>query len=170
MNPEDYFRELHAYELERRERFNELLSLPLGIITLTGGALYTLASNVERFDNAYEYLSIGVVGVGALLLIAACYELWKGAINKGYCFPAHADELHKYQSEVRKYETDTSNAEHEFSSFLTREFVRCASTNGRINDRRSEHHHKLKKRMILALATLGVAGTVQIGLSLVNNS
>ncbi len=173
MSPDEYFRDLHLFELNRRNSYNGALNLPMGLMTLVGGATFSFSSRISIPFDITEWIAVLLLSCTLLLLAAAGWEVWKVAINKGYDFPAYAGDAKKHLQKIRdwiSYRTEEGLSDDaEFLDALTEEFIRCAHANAKINDCRDEHSHRLKKRILLSLVTLALSG-LMLGVTEIFNS
>ena len=163
MDLQEYFRDLHVRELERRDSFQDGLTFSIGLMGAVGTGVVGLATNLAPPMDSLDYISTLLLLCCSVLLLFASYHIWRGTVVWKYHYPAYPAELHQYYSELDEWAKQQGiSTEDEFAGSMILEWVRCSDSNAKINDKRSAHHYGSKRFLLLSLAPLGAASLLPI--------
>lgn len=136
------YEKLYIHELERKEKINTRLNLPLAISVGLIGLLSFIINNAPlQFDSHWAYLFWFMFSASVISLIFAFYffkQCWFGHTDQ--LIPT-AKDIEKYyitlQNHYSNYPCSYSNRDKEFKSFLKTSYRNYATKNAINNDERS---------------------------------
>lgn len=161
------YKDFYARELERREELNGSIERPMAIITALGGLLYFCLHDLPSQLSLLTVLAI-LVGVSAgVLLIAAVVEIVKSNYDHTYGFAPTPNALEDYRRSLTQYhleycELPPDKIEQRVLEYVYAAYAEAGHQNAGINDQRSAHLHRAKKRIIYALPVILVLGALRI--------
>lgn len=166
------YKDFYARELQRREELNGSIERPMAIITALVGVLYFCLHDLSSQLTLLTGLQI-VVGLGAGgLLVAAVVEIVRSNYDHTYGLAPTPKALEDYRLSLTDYhathcELPADRIEQKVIEHVYSAYAKAGHQNAVINDQRSAHLHRAKKRIIyalpviLALAALRLVGSSQ---------
>jgi heme/copper-type cytochrome/quinol oxidase subunit 4 len=163
MNIFEFYKELYFHEIDRKERLDSSVSIPITIITAIIAVMYFLISNFDYTLGISLSISfIITIVITLIFLIISIYQLLilYNNLSSGYkysYFPFVSD-LNKYQNELRDYYSDLgedkAKGDSEFNEYLKDNIIKHIDYNIIRNDSRSLTLYKTKKYLLFALLFL----------------
>lgn len=136
------YEKLYAQELERKEKINARLNLPLAISVALVGLLSFMVNNAPlQFDSNWAYMFWFLFSISIVSLFVAFYyfkQCWSGHTDQ--LIPT-AEEIEKYyitlQNHYSAYPNAHSNRDNKFKTFLKNSYMNYGTKNAKNNDERS---------------------------------
>lgn len=162
----EYFREQHAFELERRYRIGSALAMPMGLLTLLVSRTYGLSLGTHQPWDLYEMGSILSALLMAPALISCVCQAWRVGVGREYCLPATAKKVSEHEQRLKKWLEECDRPQDdlaaEMESFLANEYMCCADYDATRNDERSASLLRLKQGVVVVFALFAIAGSVSL--------
>jgi len=152
----EFHRDNYLKELQRKHDLGSSIALPVGIVSVIGGAIFLFLKDIKGFsyDLIFSCLAI-FLAVSVVSLITAVVFLILSDYNFGYIYVPTSSEVKKYYDDlVEYYEGNSEKADPEFIEFLSGEYAANAHTNSINNDSKSAYLHRAKSFIITALVFL----------------
>lgn len=158
----EYYEKCYLFELERREKINARLNVPMGIIVANFGLIgYLLKTPSVEFLGIYT--TAIVLSVSALFV--GCYHFkscWSGMTDK---FMPTLEEIETYHSTlVEHYDSCENSGElvkAAFYDFLLSSYAEYGTFNAKNNDIRSTQLYKSVRAISVSLAISFSATVIQ---------
>lgn len=163
-------------ELKRREQLNQAIGLPITLISGLGGAGYILGHELQHPLSSRGIAILLFVALSWLCLSGAVAKLMKMIFGHVYAFPPTPKSLEENRTELEDYyraRNEVRTAEDldaELLERLQQKYIDDTHQNASCNDLRSANLYDCKKLIVLALASIAVAGAAKATdhLSLIN--
>ncbi|MBM2813032.1 MAG: hypothetical protein HW416_3791 [Chloroflexi bacterium] len=160
----DFLKERYEFELDRKEKLTAALTLPVGVLSLLGGALTAMA-------RSFTYKDLTVSGFFLVFLVAAvlsfficAYRLMRAYHAQTYIYLPLLSEFETFEEEDRQWRAyveatggDLSNEE-DFDSWLRKRIINAADANTRSNDQRAKWLHQSRSWLFAVFCFTAVAG------------
>lgn len=149
----EYYEKCYLFELERREKLNARLNVPMGVIVANFGLIgYLLKTLPVEFLGIYTITL--VLSVFALLF--GCYHFkncWSGITDK---FMPTLEEIETYHSVLVEHYDGCDNSDElvkvAFYDFLLTSYAEYGTFNAKNNDFRSTQLYKSVRAISVSLA------------------
>lgn len=150
----DLLKDRYQYELSRRNRFDDIMSLPVTVLTLIFAGIFYVISEVYSIELSCIYKAFFTAAIGIMLLLSffailALVYVFFG-YKREYCtFPESKlmieryKELQSYFEGERRSKRDILIAE-EFKNYTIKWYFECNNHNMITNDRRAAALHTFK--------------------------
>lgn len=156
----EFLKDRYDFELERKEKLTDALTLPIGVLTVLGSVLGAMAQSfsyrfpiLTRIFVPFLIADI-LVFAGCLLYLARAYH------SQTYIYLPTLKSLYVAKRELREfYEASgmpSEDAAQEFTVSLEKRIIAAADANTENNDRRSSllHRSRIALFVILVLTAL----------------
>jgi len=158
----DFLKNRYDYELQRKEQLTAALTLPVGVLTVLGGAVVAMA-------RTFSYSSVPLAwGFDSLLLmvcvafLTCLVQLVRAYHRQTYVYLPLLRELDSSREEFLEFarhvdggETDVIQA---FEGQLRRRLIDAADRNTQTNDERSGFLHRARLALFGVLVLTAFAG------------
>ncbi len=167
----ELFEKQYERELNRRHQLTSTLSLPLGVLTILGGALGVMA---KEFSYGSQVMSVifsstlllaGLAFAGAVFFIVRSYFYFGHSYSHipapGLLKEYHAQLLDFYQyaeEATPAHKGAAEKAEEEFAAFLRDSLAEATDINTRNNDLKAGHIHLANLLIVGALISTALCG------------
>ncbi|WP_022694293.1 hypothetical protein [Ponticaulis koreensis] len=164
MDVTGYFKELHIYELDRRDKILGSVSLPYGLVLIISGAMYGILQKTETPLAVHHCTLIALTSLTFLFLAIVVAKLFRVTFGTAYAYPASAAQLADYLDSLKAHyqEQDSEKAEARFLDFLNSEHIRCAEHNAIANDRRASRLNQSSKWLLFAIFSGTVSAVADV--------
>jgi hypothetical protein len=168
-NKEHYF-----FEVNRRHQLTSALTIPIGVLTVLGGALLVIAKNLEAPLGILEVIQFLLIVVSAISMGVTIFFLIKSYFNYSYGYIATPKELKEHFEALVAYYSDINgsrqDAEKELEEYINSEYAEHTHRNTQNNDTKSSYLHKANGFLITSLVFVILAGLPYVAISIMNGS
>ena len=156
-----FYKELYLFEMDRKDKFNGRLPVPIGIASvLATGILYYLHNFPDQWSPA-AYVLAALLTLGALTWLGAVWFLGRALIGHEYGFMPSALAIEDYwQALCQYYEQNPEvepGLEADFRQFLIAKYTVYADAANRNNRSKAAFLHRAHIGLIAALVLLALA-------------
>jgi hypothetical protein len=140
----DFLKDRYDYELRRREDLTSALSMPVGVLTVLGGAMATMAKSFSYGVPALSWAFGVILAVAVVAFIVCMVRLACAYHPQKYLYLPLLGALHEAREEWRAFyaETRHDGADDDFFEHeLEKHIIDAADRNTRNNDYRSDQLH-----------------------------
>lgn len=139
MDTEEYFKDLHLHELDRKNKILRSVTFLYGVALFAAGATYQLVGEIGAPTDCLNWAMLTLCAFSAAGIMWALFKLFFATYRIEYKYPATAKKLKEHQSQLHEFHerSGTRSADQDFRDFLNLEHVECADFNASANDRRS---------------------------------
>lgn len=154
---DDFCREHYFHEIERRRALASSLSLPIGVVTVLGGILITVARAIDRPYSDLEVLFLHFVLFATIALGAAVYYLLRSHVGFTYGYIASPEAINDYRNSLTNYyrsigaKVRQKKIEKEVQQFISSEYAKLADHNAEKNDLKSYYLHRANIAIVFTL-------------------
>lgn len=153
-------------ELQRRDALNSGLSFPVGLITLTAGAIAVMAPRIGKLDGALERTLAIFLALSIACLLVAAFHLVRAYWGYTYKHMPELDRLLAYRRDLVGYfkqiekddEMALKLAEAKFQDDVDLAYAQNCAFNSRNNDMKSHRTFLANAFIISAIVAAIVAG------------
>ncbi|WP_343564088.1 hypothetical protein [Sphingobacterium sp.] len=148
----ELLKEKYHYELSRRDKFEDNLSLPVTVLGLIIAGLFYVINEVysDTLSSCSKAIFIGMIGLMLIIIIGAILSLVYVffGFKREYCtFPESKAILERYE-EIKVYSEKHKEDDSFITSSLKKDTIKwysdCNENNTRTNDRRANAFHTFK--------------------------
>lgn len=159
IKPVDLFKGMYERELARRYTLESATTLPISICSIIIALMYFLYNAIDAKNETWLNVSLAIIIAAVFALFLTILVFLAGAYNywfKGfkYCdFPSPI-ALHDYQKRLENYNSHPEVTDEEkthFDTYLIDNYVECADSFTKINDRRSSFLFRAKTFIIICI-------------------
>lgn len=156
----DFLKDRYDFELERKEKLTDALTLPIGVLTVLGSVLGAMA---RSFSYKFPILTRMFVSflVADIVAFAVCLLYLARAYHRQtYVYLPTLKSLYQAKRELREYYEASGmpaeEAAEEFTENLEKRIIAAADANTENNDRRSSllYRSRIVLFVILVLTAL----------------
>lgn len=160
MNKLEFYQKHYFAELERRKELNDFLSIPVGALGLLCGALAYLVTNFS-FDWNFQTAVFCFLIAGAMISIL--FVLWfllHAIWRYQYCYLSFADNIRKYENDLRVYYASSKKKqievqlENEIEEMIIRQYAKTATSNAKNNEKKSANLYKSNMAIVFLVIFL----------------
>ena len=163
MNRFEFYKESYYLELERKRSLDKSLSLPLGIVILTGTILTNIIFNINSSEHGISTIILIVfivltilIGIKIISELLKSYMIFKNGYN--YHYLPNTKESENYYKELIKYKSKVKNkkynVEEEFENYLIKKLNQCNENNVLKNENKIYHLFIAKRYIMILFFTL----------------
>ena len=153
----EHYKDSYFYELDRKDKINAYLNLPLVIFTLLIAFVSFLLNSLPEFllnvSSIVFYLLFLLLIIS---MICAFYFFIRSFYNYSYYYVSTPSEIDNYFNKLVKYnekvkEVKKVNLEEKYSALMKKQYSKYATINTKNNDRKSKYLYKTSTTLILSL-------------------
>jgi hypothetical protein len=149
---------LYFFELERKDRINNGISVPTAIAGgLVSGFVYLISGFSGLPIKLGNYIFCFTLAIFGVLLFCGIYHLMKALFGYEYQYLSRIQDIKGYEQELNTYYT-ADDANKEFKEFLIKQFIEATDNNTWCNDEKAVQLRKANKLFAYSI----IAGTVTI--------
>lgn len=168
-NKEHYF-----YEANRRHQLTGALAIPVGVLTVLGGALLVIAKDLDSPLDSMELTQLVLIVVSALMMGVTIFYLVRSYFNYSYGYIATSKELNDYFNGLVEFYSQNGGTQHdaeeELEKYVNSEYASHTHINTANNDRKSYYIHKANGFLIASLVFVILSGLPYVAKSVVDGS
>ena len=180
-----FYKEIYDNELEQKSKLTSLVVFPTTLLSiLIGGAFYLYEPYLTKPDNYNEYLVYELTLLSILFVIVMCIiifflmRLFHNDFKKYEYLPLPKDLYAREKELFEHYKNhfietdklDTAIAEKEalsyakdvFNKDLLNYYIKCATHNQLVNEKRYKQYYKARSLIFVALGILAISGILII--------
>ncbi len=155
----EFYKELYFFELDRRDRLNSAVALPVAVLTLIVGAIVYYLDNFPASDTLAGIIFLVLLGAVMASTSLAIFHLIRGRYNYEYYHLPRTSDIDEYRFDLKKCYEEAGEGisgefEEAFLDFLIGEFVLAGHVNAGNNKTKSGELHKSINFIIGALVSL----------------
>jgi len=157
MDIHQFYKEHYFHEANRRHQLTNALAIPVGVITVIGGALIVVAKHLDVPLNCIEKFTLLFLIISSILLFITIYYLIQSYFNYSYGYIATSQELKEYRDKLLKFYAGQPNfknqVEKELEEYINSQYAEHTHLNVQNNDSKSFFIHKANGFLIATLIT-----------------
>jgi hypothetical protein len=146
------FEELYRVELAERERLRSAVAIPLGLLTIFGGAIGGIVPALWWVPSASGIALIVLACAATISFLFALYHLIRSYHGHTYKALPFALDCKRYRDELRGWYAaqgmDTAAADAESRSYIEDQCAVAVDHNSRVNAARSAHLYQANAAVI----------------------
>lgn len=155
MNLQEIYKEHYFFEINRKHQLTSQLGIPIGVLTILGGAIAFFVKSVQyAYDMKFLLLGAAVL-ISIFFLGRTIYYLIRSYYGFTYRYIPTPQEIEGYKQELSVYyETERAlecDADKEVKEFLSERYAICTHENTINNDSKSAYLHKANTSLIFTL-------------------
>jgi len=159
----NHYKESYYFEIDRRDKINSNLNLPITIFVLVVGTLSYYLNNLPSLDYAFMsvffYISISTL---TIITSFSFYYIYRCLTGYTYDYISSTIEIDKYVNDLREYDSQKDensklNIDYELTTLLVEQYCQCASTYSQNNKIKSGYFHSASVSLLFAVIILAVS-------------
>lgn len=162
MNLYDFYREHYFFEIERKDKLNSSLSLPIGIVALLAGVVSVVVKSVSLPLSANEIILLGLLTCTAFSLVISCFFLIRAYWGHSYKYLPYSKELYEFHKNLTTYyvssghphETADAQSKSELTEHVLVQYTDDATFNAQANNKKSAILFQANRYIVAALVFL----------------
>ena len=138
----DFLKDRYDYELLRREQLTDALTLPVGVLTVLGGAMVAMARSFSYKDDLLTWVFGILLGLAVIAFFLCMLNLGRTYHRQTYIYLPLLVDLYKAREERRVFYQEAHHrraADDSFQQELEVRIIAAADRNTRSNDQRSRY-------------------------------
>jgi len=158
---EELLKEQYKWELERHDRINQSLSLPIGVVVLLVGVLAYCGRTFSTctwgpWSCVLAFLTLSLLAAVILAVVFLTHSFY----GYKYAYLSTAGEFFDYATELEQHYSSQPRValpalvEDRIRRLLIVEYAKCATRNTQNNDTKSKYRHRAATCIAIALAIL----------------
>lgn len=159
----EHYKRLYYFELDRKDKINSNVHLPMTIVALSIGAVSFFINNLPSLaanDNwpiiFFFFLSCSVVSI-----ILSVYLIFKTYTGYSYEYVSSTADIDNYVNELQKFNREAGkktrvDIQEKFLSLLLKQYCKCATTNSENNDKKAAYFRKSSISIMVAVVLIGI--------------
>ncbi len=160
----EFVKDRYDFELDRKEKLTAALTLPVGVLSVLGGALTAMARSFTYSNQLVTgFFVVFVVSAVASFFVCA-YRLIRAYHAQTYVYLPLLSEFERYEEEDQEWRSYVEHtggdlsAEDDFDAWLRKRIINAADENTRSNDRRSKWLHQSRMWLFAVFCSTALAG------------
>ncbi len=157
----DFLKDRYDYELQRREQLTAALTLPVGVLTILGGAMAAMARSFSYKDGLLTWAFGILLGPAVIAFFLCMLNLGRAYHRQTYIYLPMLGVLQKFREAWRafhKQEQKKGEADDSFQHELEKRIIDAADRNTRNNDQRSRYLFWSRLALFAVLALTAIMG------------
>jgi len=155
MDIHQFYKEHYFHEANRRHQLTNALAIPIGVLTVIGGALIVVAKHLDTPLTCIELFTLQFLAISSILLLTTIYFLIKSYFNYSYGYIATSQELKDYRDKlIEFYKAESKSeeiAEKDLEEYINSQYAEHTHLNAQSNDLKSYYIHKANGFLIATL-------------------
>ena len=155
MDIHQFYKEHYFHEANRRHQLTNALAIPVGVLTIIGGALIIVAKYLDTPLTCIEIFTLVFLTIASILLLTTIYFLIRSYFNYSYGYIATSQELKDYRDKLIEFYKAESNpeekAEKDIEEYINSQYAEHTHLNAQSNDLKSYYIHKANGFLIATL-------------------
>ena len=146
MNKYDFYKEWYFHEIDRYFKISNSLTIPIGLVTLTGSIIYYFIDKLTLdFFNVFNSVVNTCFMCAILFWLASIYYLIRTRFGGGYSYLPTPNSIEKYEEELFNYNEsqfqmlrkNNDEIQKEIEHNIIKLYIECIEKNVDINDNKS---------------------------------
>ena len=166
----DFLKDRYDYELQRREQLTAALTLPVGVLTVLGGAMTAMARSFSYQDGLLTWVFGILLGLAVIAFFRCMFDLGRAYHRQTHIYLPLLGELREtrekwqaFYKEVHQrvsYEDEHQDESDDdlFQHELEERIIDAADRNTRNNDKRSRYLFSARIAIFAVLALTAIMG------------
>lgn len=172
MDYHQFYKEHYFFELDRKHKLTDALVIPIGVLSVLGGALVVMVKELDVPLNSFELIQLCLIALGAVsICITTCF-LTRSYYGYSYSYIATSKELKEYYEGLVAYheslEDSKQNAALLTEEYINSEYAKHTRVNTDNNDKKSGYLHYANGFLIASLVIVILAGLFYVVNSLIS--
>jgi len=159
----NHYKETYYFEIDRRDKINSNLNIPITIFILVVGTLSYYLNNLPNLD--YDFMSVFfLISIFALTINTSFsfYYIYRCLTGYTYDYVSSTIEIDKYINDLGEYDSQRDensklNIDYELTTLLVEQYCQCASTYSQNNKIKSGYFHSASASLLYAVIILAVS-------------
>ncbi len=155
MDIHQFYKEHYFHEANRRHQLTNALAIPIGVLTVIGGALIVVAKHLDTPLTCIEIFTLQFLVITAILLLTTIYFLIRSYFNYSYGYIATSQELKDYRDNlIEFYKADPNpeeKSEKDLEEYINSQYAEHTHLNVQSNDLKSYYIHKANGFLIATI-------------------
>jgi hypothetical protein len=151
VNDHELAKEAYQFEIDRKERIENGINLPINIITAIAVATVYLISQARGEDFFLEFWILAFCCLTLIFIVFSASCIVLGYISEKTAYIDHPDVIAKHRNDLLTYYQQEGEAK--FQEFLSQRYIQIASLNGQRNDRKSGRFFYAKILLVLGMVS-----------------
>jgi hypothetical protein len=143
MDSDEFLKSQYESEIGRRYQLSGSISLPIGVLTIVGGALLAMTQALRPPFGPALWLTSFFILAGGVCAIAVGYYLFRFQLGHDYSYVATAKQIDDYRQSLAAYYdrrgASKDGVEAEVLAYIRSEMTASAHSNALANDRKSAY-------------------------------
>ena len=138
----DFLKDRYDHELQRREQLTAAITLPVGVLTILGGAMAAMARSFSYEDTLLTWIFGLFLGLAGIAFFLCMINLGCTYHRQTTIYLPLLSDLQKVREELRAFYKDAQQrgaADDSFQHELEARIIDAADRNTRSNDQRSRY-------------------------------
>lgn len=167
MRLSELYQQHYFYEIERRDKLNNFLSIPLGVVSIITGALIIIAKEIDAPFDVVEWFQIIVITLTAFSILYASIYISLAYRSVVYFYIPMVGDVKKYYEDlvghyisIKKTQDESEEiAEKETLDYIYKSYSVNSDINTKNNDKKSLFVSRANKAIFLSFVLLIFAAT-----------
>ena len=157
----DFIKDRYDFELERKDKLTDALTLPIGVLTVLGSVLGAMAQSFSYVNPVLTRAFMGFV-VADVIAFAVCLVYLACAYHaQAYVYLPSLKDLHQADTDLKEFYESAGlpqeDASGDFARSLEGRMIEAADANTASNDRRSSLLHRSRVALFAVLVFTALA-------------
>jgi len=169
----EFYRDQYLFEIDRRDRLDQQVGTMVAGISGIFVAMVFIVKDIGEIGARilFPLGQVSVLAFSAALALAAgsVFFMVRGFHGTSYKYIAFPDAIEKYhKSLIEFHKGDASAVSSALTHYLTDEYIKFASHNGKVNDKKAKNYFRSRQLLAWSLLPFAGGGVVYIYLLLFN--
>ncbi len=159
-----FLKERYDFELQRKEQLTSALTMPVGVLSVLGGALTAMARSFTYHDPLVTGFFLVFLVSAVVCFFVCAFRLIRAYHAQTYIYLPLLGEFEQYEEEDRQWRSYVEHnggdlsAEEDFDSWLRKRIINAADANTKSNDQRSKWLHQSRTWLFAVFCSTALAG------------
>lgn len=162
----DFLKDRYDYELRRREELTDALTLPVGVLTVLGGAMATMARSFSYETGLVTWAFGALLSLSAFAFGRCLLRLWRAYHAQTYMYLPLLAAIKEAREGFLKFSKVAEHGEAEVLDEFDHQFhehiIAAADHNTQKNDYRSDQLHSARVALFDVLILTTVLGVLYV--------
>lgn len=166
----EFCRQRYDYEAQRRGELTGAVAMPVGVLSVLGGALFAILKDLHAPLRTSELVLLVAATLSLLACLVSAVYLARSYFGYTYRYVATPKQVRDHHTRIRKAYVTAGGAEEHATTFsdvkileyIQERYAESAHHNTLINDKKSWLLHQANGAMLTALLPAVVAGAAYL--------
>jgi hypothetical protein len=162
----EFLKDRYDFELERKERLTDALTLPVAVLTVLGGLIAVMARSFTYGDTVLTWVFLGLVTADTVAFAVCLVYLAQAYYTQVYVYLPSLKDLRQAENDLQEFyeaaEMEPAGAQEDFNASLEERIIEATDANTRSNDQRSFWLHGSRVALLVVLGLTALAGVPYI--------